>query len=142
MGGHTFSSENTVLVCVNSGSESGYSCVMPVLCVRIHLYSLAFIGHPCTFTDAVCHQVLEHSKHGVFMELFTDTSSYLEVCNMWTGMSEQCRFRLECLIRVCFVSHLVSTLWRQFARSVKSCFLGKVRKIYQYVVCRSFYPEC
>ena len=31
---------------------------------------------------------------------------------------------------------------RQFAWNVKSCFLGKIRKIFQNVVCWKFYPEC
>ena len=31
---------------------------------------------------------------------------------------------------------------KQFAWNVKSCFLGKIRKIFQYVVCWKFYPEC
>ena len=30
----------------------------------------------------------------------------------------------------------------QFAWNVKSCFLGKIRKIFQNVVCWKFYPEC
>ena len=32
--------------------------------------------------------------------------------------------------------------WRQFAWNAKSCFLGKIRKIFQYIVCRIFYLEC
>ena len=32
--------------------------------------------------------------------------------------------------------------WRQFAWNVKSCFLGKLRKIFQDVICWKFYPEC
>ena len=32
--------------------------------------------------------------------------------------------------------------WRQFARNTKSCFVGKVRKIFQNVVCWIFYPAC
>ena len=31
---------------------------------------------------------------------------------------------------------------RQFAWDVKSCFLGKIRKIFQNAVCWKFYPEC
>ena len=31
--------------------------------------------------------------------------------------------------------------WRQFAWTVKSCFPGKIRKIFQYAVWK-FYPEC
>ena len=33
-------------------------------------------------------------------------------------------------------------LWRQFAWSIKSHFLGKIRKIFQNVVCWNFYPAC
>ena len=33
-------------------------------------------------------------------------------------------------------------LRRQLAWNVKSCFLGKVRKIFQNVFCWKFYPEC
>ena len=32
--------------------------------------------------------------------------------------------------------------WRQFAWNVKTCFLGKIRKIFWNVVCWNFYPEC
>ena len=32
--------------------------------------------------------------------------------------------------------------WRQFAWNVKSCFLGKIRKICQNVMKTWFYPEC
>ena len=31
---------------------------------------------------------------------------------------------------------------RQFAWNVKSCFLGKIRKMFQNVVCWKFYSEC
>ena len=31
--------------------------------------------------------------------------------------------------------------WRQFAWNVKTCFLGKLRKIFQYVFCWNFYSE-
>ena len=30
----------------------------------------------------------------------------------------------------------------QFAWNVKTCFLGKIRKIFQYIVCWKFYHEC
>ena len=39
-------------------------------------------------------------------------------------------FQANCLLR------------RQFAWNVKSCFLGKIRKIFQNVICWKFYPEC
>ena len=32
--------------------------------------------------------------------------------------------------------------WRKFAWNVKTGFLGKIRKIFQYVVCWKFYPNC
>ena len=32
--------------------------------------------------------------------------------------------------------------WKQFARNVKICFLGKIRKIFQNAVSWKFYPEC
>ena len=32
--------------------------------------------------------------------------------------------------------------WGQFAQNVKSCFLGKIGKIFQNVVCWKFYLEC
>ena len=38
--------------------------------------------------------------------------------------------------------HANCLLRRQFAWNVKSCFLGKIRKIFQNVVCWKFYPEC
>ena len=38
--------------------------------------------------------------------------------------------------------HANCLLRRQFAWNVKSCFLGKIRKIFQNVVCWNFYPEC
>ena len=38
--------------------------------------------------------------------------------------------------------HANCLLRRQFAWNVKSCFLGKIRKIFQSVVCWKFYPEC
>ena len=38
--------------------------------------------------------------------------------------------------------HANCLLRRQFACNVKSCFLGKIRKIFQNVVCWKFYPEC
>ena len=31
--------------------------------------------------------------------------------------------------------------WRQYAWNVKICFLGKLRKIFQYAVCWEVYPE-
>ena len=31
---------------------------------------------------------------------------------------------------------------RQFAWNAKSCFLGKIKKIFQYVISWKFYPEC
>ena len=31
--------------------------------------------------------------------------------------------------------------WRQFAWNAKSCFLGKIRKIFQNVVCWKFFPR-
>ena len=30
----------------------------------------------------------------------------------------------------------------EFAQNIKNCFLGKIRKIFQTVVCWNFYPEC
>ena len=33
-------------------------------------------------------------------------------------------------------------LWRQFAWNIKSRFLGKIRKIFKYVIYWKFYPEC
>ena len=41
-----------------------------------------------------------------------------------------------------FTFHANCLLRRQFAWNVKSCFLGKIRKIFQNVVCWKFYPEC
>ena len=38
--------------------------------------------------------------------------------------------------------HANCLLRRQFAWNVKSCFLGKIRKIFQNVVCWKFFPEC
>ena len=38
--------------------------------------------------------------------------------------------------------HANCLLWRQFAWNVKSYFLGKIRKIFQNVICWKFYPEC
>ena len=38
--------------------------------------------------------------------------------------------------------HANCLLRRQFAWNVKSCFLGKIRKIFQNVVCWNFYLEC
>ena len=41
--------------------------------------------------------------------------------------------------------HANCLIMRQFAWNIKSCFLGKQRKIFQYityVVCWNFYPEC
>ena len=38
--------------------------------------------------------------------------------------------------------HANCLLRRQFAWNVISCFLGKIRKIFQNVVCWKFYPEC
>ena len=32
--------------------------------------------------------------------------------------------------------------WRQFAWYFQSCFLEKIRKIFQYVVCWKFYSDC
>ena len=38
--------------------------------------------------------------------------------------------------------HANCLLRRQYAWNVKSCFLGKLRKYFQNVVCWKFYPEC
>ena len=38
--------------------------------------------------------------------------------------------------------HFMQIVRRQFAWNVKSCFLGKIRKIFQNVCCWKFYPEC
>ena len=38
--------------------------------------------------------------------------------------------------------HANCLLRRQFAWIVKSCVLGKIRKIFQNVICWKFYPEC
>ena len=37
---------------------------------------------------------------------------------------------------------LIFSQRRQFAWNVKSCFQGKIRKIFQNIVCWKFYPEC
>ena len=37
---------------------------------------------------------------------------------------------------------IVSYLRRQFAKNVKACFLGRIRKIFQNDICWKFYPEC
>ena len=38
--------------------------------------------------------------------------------------------------------HTNCLLRRQFARNVQSCFLRKIRKVFQNVVCWKFYPKC
>ena len=38
--------------------------------------------------------------------------------------------------------HANSLQWRQFTWNVKSSFLGKMRKVFQNVTCKRFYPEC
>ena len=44
--------------------------------------------------------------------------------------------------RIWHFMQIVSFLWRQFARSAKSYFLGKIRKILQNIICWKFLPAC
>ena len=45
-------------------------------------------------------------------------------------------------IRFDFLCKLSPLLRRQFALNVKSYFLGKIRKLFQNVICWNFYPAC
>ena len=88
----------------------------------------------------------------IFTTLWT-TSVIQQTTNWWfflcpeTGLDISCKlspdiFFLIFPIKQDLTFHANCLQWRQFAWNVKSCFLGKIRKIFQYVVCWKFYPEC
>ena len=51
-------------------------------------------------------------------------------------------FNANCLLVKTYFWDSLHELWRQFAGNIKAYFLGKIRKIFQNVVCWNFYPVC
>ena len=66
---------------------------------------------------------------------------YLTITTLWANSSDHKLIGDAFLIFLRKQDLTLHANWRQFAWSVKSCLLGKIRKIFQYVVRWKFYPE-
>ena len=72
------------------------------------------------------------------LRLYPRSTPLSELIQQTTNLyfsTEKTRFDILCKL-------LLYLYWRQFAWNFKTLFLGKIRKLFQYVVCRKFYTGC
>ena len=70
----------------------------------------------------------------VYAYLGVEVSEYLTFTSLLTNSADDKLLRF-------FLFFPEKMIWH-FMQIVKTCFLGKVRKQFQFVVCWKFYPEC
>ena len=123
--------------------------------IKISIFSYFFKNIYCWYSSEsleASHWAQQHVFHGEkiskhFVENSTLSWAWLPLFNLYHSLGIFSRWQIDDIFLIfprkqdlTFDANCL--LRRQFAWNVISCFLGKIRKIFQNVVCWKFYPEC
>ena len=141
-----------------------YHAVSAMLLLRIKFFQLLIITHhlpdifievnrPLIMRLSTCKKSkLSHELYTVRLRLNCTKQSCLKICifsffNLYHSLGIFSRRQIDDIFLIFprkqdLTFHANCLLRRQFAWNVLSCFLRKIRKKFQNVVCWKFYPEC